>query len=727
MKKTVTILLNSLVLLAITTVAYAQPQQVTLSEINAIAQENIDQLNAAGTDLQSADITALIGNDLIGSGTEIQFVAVVMSDPRSSGLAGVNGETGLPDRLHVFVRDTSAVSSGVEGMGIQVVDGSYTSTGLDAVTVGDVIKFTGTAAFFSGAGGNSLQFSPTTVELLGSLADNGLPETLLDPVVVTSADIVKSIDDQGNIQVNWDNLSIYNNQYVKVENATLIRRDISSTRPNWLISTDGGTTSISFYDTSLRYRNDRSNYPDDYNKLSDDFVPPPPGTLLNLSGFLTYQGDDPFGISIPSGALLSLNPMADSDLEILESPPIITNVMGPDFIPDGSAPVAITFNASADETRSLSTVSCLYSTSEDATEMTVAATDNGDGTYTCEIPAQGDAVFVTYMVSATDNTDATSMSDAASYRTLVNGIGGIAHIQETADGGPGDSPFSGLAITDVITATVQTNFGVSGIGVIQDDETLAPWSGVLIDYGDAEAPAQGDQIRIESYTIDENFGVTTLEDVTFSVIGNAGTFDYKTVPTDVLVDENTAEAHEGMMVRFENVIITNNDAGFGEWAFSSDGTEDNEVLADDASAGVAGDYAASTFGNGDAISFIQGIWWYSFGNYKLVPEDPATDVGEVTNVSVEEDELPGQYRLDQNYPNPFNPVTTINYQVAKTGQVSIEVFDLLGRKVQTLVDDVLAAGSYEVTFNASNLSSGMYVYRLKAGDIVKTQQMVLMK
>ncbi|CAN5351324.1 hypothetical protein BH23BAC3_BH23BAC3_23570 [soil metagenome] len=90
-------------------------------------------------------------------------------------------------------------------------------------------------------------------------------------------------------------------------------------------------------------------------------------------------------------------------------------------------------------------------------------------------------------------------------------------------------------------------------------------------------------------------------------------------------------------------------------------------------------------------------------------------------------ELAKSVQLHQNYPNPFNPVTVINYQLPVSSDVALEVFDLLGRRVAVLVDGRQAAGSHQATFDASNLASGVYLYRPNAGEFVQTRQMVLMK
>ncbi|MDW8466751.1 MAG: T9SS type A sorting domain-containing protein [Chloroherpetonaceae bacterium] len=86
-----------------------------------------------------------------------------------------------------------------------------------------------------------------------------------------------------------------------------------------------------------------------------------------------------------------------------------------------------------------------------------------------------------------------------------------------------------------------------------------------------------------------------------------------------------------------------------------------------------------------------------------------------------------QYRLEQNYPNPFNPSTTIRFSIPTAENVQLDVFDVLGRKVATLVDQRLAAGTYTVQFNATNLSSGMYFYRISAGNFRQTMKMMLVK
>lgn len=96
-------------------------------------------------------------------------------------------------------------------------------------------------------------------------------------------------------------------------------------------------------------------------------------------------------------------------------------------------------------------------------------------------------------------------------------------------------------------------------------------------------------------------------------------------------------------------------------------------------------------------------------------------------VSVEDGEVVRSFNLEQNYPNPFNPSTVVGFQLSVAGQATLKVYDLLGREVAVLVNGVLPAGSHSATFDATNLTSGVYVYKLEAGGRSMTKRMTLIK
>ena len=144
------------------------------------------------------------------------------------------------------------------------------------------------------------------------------------------------------------------------------------------------------------------------------------------------------------------------------------------------------------------------------------------------------------------------------------------------------------------------------------------------------------------------------------------------------------------------------------------------------------------------VDFTQDGTWYDFfgsssievtggvSNMDLAPGEFKIFTTKQFSISTPTEEPvanegPTEFKLHQNYPNPFNPSTTISYDVARNGLVSIEVYDVVGRKVADLVNEVKSVGSYSVQFDAGSLSSGIYFTRLEAGSTVQIRKMTLLK
>ena len=102
-------------------------------------------------------------------------------------------------------------------------------------------------------------------------------------------------------------------------------------------------------------------------------------------------------------------------------------------------------------------------------------------------------------------------------------------------------------------------------------------------------------------------------------------------------------------------------------------------------------------------------------------------IGSSTIVEVKDNYKPNTFHLFQNYPNPFNPSTTIRYEIPKENNVTIKIFDVLGREVETLLNTYQKAGQHEMNWNAKNFSSGIYFYQIRAGEFVSTKKMLLIK
>jgi hypothetical protein len=119
--------------------------------------------------------------------------------------------------------------------------------------------------------------------------------------------------------------------------------------------------------------------------------------------------------------------------------------------------------------------------------------------------------------------------------------------------------------------------------------------------------------------------------------------------------------------------------------------------------------------------FSSGKYYYRL---KQIDNEGAYKYSDIIEVEVN---IPKEYALSQNYPNPFNLSTIIKYQLPERGLVTLKIFNTLGQEVAELVNETKPAGSYEIEFVADNLTSGVYIYQLNAGDFIETKKMVLMK
>jgi len=127
--------------------------------------------------------------------------------------------------------------------------------------------------------------------------------------------------------------------------------------------------------------------------------------------------------------------------------------------------------------------------------------------------------------------------------------------------------------------------------------------------------------------------------------------------------------------------------------------------------GVMGEYASGEM-SGVNYSML-------FGTENLI--------GVIVSANEEHPLIPLSTDLFQNYPNPFNPVTTIKFTLKNVSRVELVVYDMLGAEVQRLVDEEKPAGEYKIPFNGTGLASGVYIYRLVAGDFVSVKKLVLLK
>jgi hypothetical protein len=748
------------VVLVLPAAAQTTPQifDVTVKQIFAVPQDSIakaEQLQTAGT-LTTAAFQRLItsryfdrsSNGATTADTLVRFTGVLLSDPLTSGLASPSG--GRVGRVHVFVRDVAAAAdpAGMRGYVIQVVDGAYDTDGLKNLLPGAVVRFTGAIAYFSG----QPQFSPTTLEVIGqNYRSLGYPDALGRPITVNVSDINKpGAADPANpnnpqATLNFANFPWNAFEYVRLEGLQVETNAAFGQRFNVTYANQARTVFIYQGDTSLRYRNDRNSdatyISNGFNVRSTAYVPPAVGSRVNVEGFtLPYTSD--FVNYFNPNISIQITPFEDGDVVVTAGAPAVAGLTNASTLVKGNAAETVTVNVQAAPGATLSSVVLNYrrGTTGAYTAVTMTAgTPTASGTpYTAQIPASAltDGSFIQYYAAATDNQNRTTTSDTRSFRVLAGGIRKIEHIQRTATGGTGDSPFTGATFTANgdfdLDAVVMSRPDTSGFVSIQDDATLAAWSGIILETNTQNRTLRrGDRIRITAATVTESNGQTRLTGVTWTKTGTTTPYAHKVVTTTDLSDASTAEAHEGMLVRVNNVTVTSTNAdapsNFGEFLVRSNGAAASATVRVNDFSSAIPDRLNDNLRVGTRYQFIQGLLDFSFSNFKIEPE-VLSDLGNSAGgTAVNGEDFAAGLALAAPSPNPARGVATLTYRTGTAAEVQIDVFDLTGRRVASLAEGIVLPGAHTATLRTADLAAGLYVVRLTQGAAAVTRPLVVVK
>jgi predicted extracellular nuclease len=389
----------------------------------------------------------------------------------------------------------------------------------------------------------------------------------------------------------------------------------------------------------------------------------------------------------------------------------------------------------------------------------------GDGPYTgvemtlngaicsAEIPAQPLNSLVSYYIEATDKSAKVSYDPpdqvAANYSYVVlAGNPTLAQVQYTP-WSTGDSPFQGYSVVVEGVVTADTTFYKKyGAYPIQDAE--GAWNGLFI-LGKVPTLFSGDHVRVYGKVEDHNAeylykweGNTQIIADSVKIITRGETLPaIVVVPTNALTSKSaSAESFEGVLVQIKNATLTavnsydvTVDDGSGPCLLDADAflgrdQDQNPYFYINKSAQiliVAGDTVAI----GEQINMAQGIFLYSFGTHKIEIRNLG-DIGTVTGVENAVTAQPLRFALEQNYPNPFNPETRLYFQLPVAEDVKLIVYNTRGQIVRNLVDHRYESGNHIVNWdgrdNAGNLApTGVYIYRIKAGDYIAARKMTLVK
>jgi hypothetical protein len=309
-------------------------------------------------------------------------------------------------------------------------------------------------------------------------------------------------------------------------------------------------------------------------------------------------------------------------------------------------------------------------------------------------------------------------------------------VLESADKGEVDNDGLPMGLVNLrVDSTFTANVGTHGVYV---DKNLAYWDPSLDDI-DATLNANSVDNRTDwtSQRIPMNSRTTDLfaDDANYSNLYNGTWFNKlpNFAGTDVLFTTRLATLKSYAMACVDTTFGT----PLSSWRQAGNAEADAFVYADfpipidlsydDAdlkSAGLGG------YPLGDLNWFPTELAnWKTQASTEMAAIQDAVDTGNpvATAVHTTTQQLPKKFELQQNYPNPFNPTTEISYTIGKAGNVSLKIYNLLGQEVATLVNGYQAANTYTINFNASHLSSGVYLYELRAGNNVVTKKMTLMK
>ncbi len=487
---------------------------------------------------------------------------------------------------------------------------------------------------------------------------------------------------------------------------------------------------------------------------------PTPGTVLNIKKGYIQNRD---GLANTNNYANLIHPVYPGDVEILLFAPNISNVMRDPVLVGYGDPVTITAQI-FDQDGSITSAN-LYYRVDMGTNNELAMTNTGGDEWQAVIPALNDSSLVDFFIKAIDNENNVSIhpSDTTRnryYYIIIDRPLTIQDVQYNPYGGLYNGYYgyevtvSGIVTADTTDLEGTVTGTLLGPMVIMQNGT-GKWSGIKIRGTETLSLIRGDDVTVTG-TVGEDFGMTEIygiNSVANIVINSNGNPlpDPFVISTDTIGTSSggtvSAEQWEGVLVEYENITVTDENAdgdpgpdpgsgpsrNFGDM-FVADGSNSDTRIAleygthDYHNFWFAGmDTIPNYVRTGDTFESVTGILWYGFSNYKLLPRKNDDFVGWVTDVE-NEVVLPDEYKLSQNYPNPFNPSTKIEYSLPVEGNVSIKIFNILGQEVRALINNELtSAGKHTVTFDANNLPTGIYIYRLQAGNYSDVKKMILLK
>lgn len=638
----------------------------------------------------------------------------------------------LGARWGSYIQDTSSAAlNGWGGLNILQNDttGANQNTFFDLVDTSDVIEITGVVTKYGQTNELMILLNPVTpVNPIGKL------DKRPDPVQLSVTDFMNNLQE---VKEAFK----YSGMYVELHNLISANRNTSTGQFN---AYDANGNYVIVYPQSRYYRLDK--------KLPySTYQVPADGTPIStLRGIVSVYND-----------VFEILPIYPNDIVIKAIPPVISNVKRSPLKVETNQPDTVTAKV-VDLTAHLTSVKLNYrieGQSRVAVEMTKMQNDTT--MYYGVIPGIGqDSTLVDYFITAEDDSGLVGYTPSDTVKSnyfyqVLNAPLKIRDIQYSPFGS-GYSAYNGshVTLTGIVTADTSDipGFGSTPLRVYMQDGD-GPWTGIMIGTSGLKGVEvldfkRGDSVTLTG-TIVENYSVTSIDSLSNIVINSHN----NTLPEPIAVATGTigksasgvvaAEQWESVLIKYENITVTDDNAdgdsgpvtnNYGE-IYVNDGTGDTRVELQDGNHNYENFWDANLPNDPNNIQVtatstmleLRGVLFFSFSYYKLTPRKDDDFVDFVTDVEQDNSSLPKSFELSQNYPNPFNPSTVIRYSIPNASNVSLKIYNLLGQEVKTLVSATKAPGTYDVSFNASELSSGIYFYSLRAGNFYQVKKMMLLK
>ncbi len=681
-----------------------------ISTMNLIAQ-SYPEVSIRDIQYQHPDSLLTIGDKPSPLRGDTVIVEGVVMNPSYTG-AVTTLNSGAPA---VFLRDTT--SEDFSGILVRYPNGS--STQFNSIQTGTVAKFTGVVTEFNVTTQFDLiEFDGTTIT---DFVEKPEPKLLtLDSLSLLGSREGKILAEK------WEGM------YVEVRNVT-------TTEPGAIgngsfVVFDGNNTQVVVGNQSRYFLNR---------------TPPQAGTVMEyVRGYI--QNRINFG---GVNMMMIIMPVDSSDIKISLFPPVISNIVrDPVLVTPGQD---VTVSAKIKDPDGTVADAKLYWRKNSGVNVEVAMTSVDDSTYQAIIPSQTDSCVIDYFLTASDNQGNNSIApgDTTRNRYFYLVLDRPLTIQDVqySPFGSGFSAYNNYQVTVSGVVTADTSDIPIGPQVIIQNGT-GPWSGIRINGTETLNFVKGDNVTVTG-TVVENFSVTNINGINSSANFTINSTE-NPLPTPESISTSdinfkssgtiSAEKWESVLIKYSNVSVTDENAdgpagpnvtgnpNFGEILVADSSLINTRVELQDGNHQYHNFWEASLefvptrVLVGDVMDELVGIMYFSFGNYKLIPRTDADFV----NYSVDvEDHINTvyEYKLEQNYPNPFNPSTKINFSIQSDGLVTLKVFNIIGQEVATLINDFKTAGSHSVNFDASKLSSGIYLYKINSNGFSQSKKMMLIK